>query len=248
MDKNSIDNHHITCKNCNNQFTGNYCNICGQKASTHRLNLAHILHDFFHALTHVDKGFLFSAKELIIRPGHSIREYIEGKRLKLSNPLLMILIVGGLCSWLYSELDLQMVNSVRIKSLDGPLHYLVSKFFAVNTIFQCIFYAFFDYLLFSYKRYNYMELFVLNLFTATEVLFLYILLIPIWFLGQSLGINNIIRIFLAFLFLVYLIFVRYQFFVAKDDKKVKIRLSIESVIFASLIAANIWRTLNNQFA
>ena len=28
----------VECKNCGNGFEGNYCNLCGQPAETHRIN------------------------------------------------------------------------------------------------------------------------------------------------------------------------------------------------------------------
>jgi hypothetical protein len=242
---NELNKESVICKNCNNEFAGNFCNNCGQKADFHRLNLSHLLHDLFHAFTHLDKGFLFSAKELVVRPGHTIREYLLGKRSKHSNPLVMILIIGGLCSYLYKELDIEMVNSIKLKSLEGPLHYLVSKFFAVDMIFYCLIYAIIDYLIFSYKGYNYIEFLVLNLFLASEVLFLYIIMIPVWLIGEPLGINFIIRLLFAFIFLLYLIYVRYQFFDAANDKKVKIRLSVEFLIFMGFILVNILKTLKH---
>jgi hypothetical protein len=55
-------------------------------------------HDVQHGLFHFDKGMYYSAKELYWRPGHSIREFIEGKRVShlsqfhwsLYWPLLMV--------------------------------------------------------------------------------------------------------------------------------------------------------------
>src|SRR5687767_9608092 len=58
-----IDSHYVLCRmstdqvnicmNCDQSFTGLYCNHCGQKIA-HRLNTSHVLHELFHSLTHTD--------------------------------------------------------------------------------------------------------------------------------------------------------------------------------------------------
>lgn len=84
----------IRCLNCDNIVELNYCPSCGQKASTHRFSWIHFLqHDLAHALFHVDKGIFYTIKELIIRPGHSVREYIQGKRAKHFNIFTFIFLV-----------------------------------------------------------------------------------------------------------------------------------------------------------
>lgn len=85
-----------TCKNCETTFEGKYCPNCSQKADTHRFTVKHFLHESFHAITHADKGIFFLIKELLLRPGHAIREYNEGKRKKYFNPLTFLLIAAAL--------------------------------------------------------------------------------------------------------------------------------------------------------
>lgn len=55
-----------------------------------------MVHEFFHALTHADKGFLFLIKEMLYRPGYVAAEYIEGKRKKYFNPLSFLVIATAL--------------------------------------------------------------------------------------------------------------------------------------------------------
>lgn len=66
-----------TCKNCNHNFKGNFCNNCGQTANTHEINFTSILHEIQHGIFHIDKGILYTSKELFRRPGHTIREYLD---------------------------------------------------------------------------------------------------------------------------------------------------------------------------
>ncbi len=88
-----------TCPNCTADLNSsyNFCPQCGQNAFVHRLNLAHIFHELFHAFTHADKGVLYLTKSLIRKPGVTAREYaLERKRSKYFNPFSFLLIVLGL--------------------------------------------------------------------------------------------------------------------------------------------------------
>lgn len=83
----------ITCKNCGASASGKYCAECGQKTSTSRFTVKHFVHEFTHAFTHADTGFLYMAKELLIRPGTVAREFIEGKRKRYFSPFGFLLII-----------------------------------------------------------------------------------------------------------------------------------------------------------
>lgn len=89
----------INCLNCNTSFEGKYCNNCGQKASTHRFSLAHVLHDIPHSVLHVDKGILKNIIS-IKNPRQTIYSYIEGKRVGYFNPFLFFLLTIGLIFFL----------------------------------------------------------------------------------------------------------------------------------------------------
>jgi hypothetical protein len=90
----------MNCKNCEAPLTGKFCVNCGQKKDIHPITLKHVLHDFIHAFTHADKGFLLLIKELLVRPGVVAREYIEGKRKKYFNPLSFLVITMAVSAYL----------------------------------------------------------------------------------------------------------------------------------------------------
>ena len=108
----------VTCKNCDQTYSGHFCNNCGQPADTHKLNLHFIMHDIQHAFFHFDKGVLFTAKELFTRPGDSIREFIEGKRVKHFKPISLVIILATLYGVLrhlfhFSVLDKKAVSEIQ---------------------------------------------------------------------------------------------------------------------------------------
>jgi hypothetical protein len=93
----------MNCKNCDSPLAGNFCANCGQKSEIHRVTFKHFLHEFFHAFTHTDKGILLLMKELVTRPGHVAREYLDGKRKKYFNPLTFLIILSSLHAYFGSK-------------------------------------------------------------------------------------------------------------------------------------------------
>lgn len=83
-----------SCKNCSKTFEGNFCNNCGQKTSTQRINYQYLVHEIQHLVVHVDKGFFYTLKELILKPGTAIKDYIDGKRVNFFKPTSFVIILS----------------------------------------------------------------------------------------------------------------------------------------------------------
>src|SRR5699024_1307846 len=86
------------CKNCENKFKGNFCNHCGQKAKIGKINSAFFLKELGGSIFYTDKGFFFTIKELAVRPGKAIKEFIDGKRIIYFKPISFVLIFAILYS------------------------------------------------------------------------------------------------------------------------------------------------------
>jgi hypothetical protein len=82
-----------TCKSCNSEFQGNYCPNCGHPQILKRINGRYILSEIGSVL-HFEKGILFTIKELVIRPGQSIRAFIFEDRNRLVKPIMFILVTS----------------------------------------------------------------------------------------------------------------------------------------------------------
>lgn len=225
----------FSCKNCGHHFTGKFCNHCGQRADTERLTAKEILHDLLHAVTHMDKGYFYSVRQLILRPGHAVREYLEGKRVDHSNPFLMLLIIGTLGSFLYDKYEVASLNSIKIHDLQDNFHIIASKFFALATLVYSFIFAFCDFIFFRYKKYYYSELYVFNIFQMVAIMVLNLLLLPLWIKLGSSAAGDYARIVVYLFIIAYLVFVRYQFFNVKADQRAGFRLLAETGIFLLLL-------------
>lgn len=91
----------VICENRHHVFKGNYCNNCGQPAETHKINMHFLWHDIQHGLLHFDKGILYYLKQLFTRPGHSVREFIKGKKGKHFKPLSLVVFLAALYGFSY---------------------------------------------------------------------------------------------------------------------------------------------------
>lgn len=83
-----------TCLNCGERFEGNYCPNCGQSAKTGPLKLLPAIKELIPIIYSFDNRLLRTIKQLFTRPGHMIREYIEGHRICYYKPITLIFLMA----------------------------------------------------------------------------------------------------------------------------------------------------------
>lgn len=83
----------MNCKKCSHKVSGNYCSQCGQALHLKRINSHFIVHEIEHVL-HFERGLLFTIKELLIRPGKTVRNYLSEDRSRLVKPLMFLIIAS----------------------------------------------------------------------------------------------------------------------------------------------------------
>jgi len=182
-----------TCKNCNKKFIGQYCNYCGQSADIHEINYAHIWHEIQHGLFHVDKGIVYTTKQLFTRPGHTIKEYISGKRVKHFKPVAYVLILSTIYVLFAHILKVKTTFDEISVSLDGVekskeseiIHVISSsvewlkEHYAYSMLILLPVISFASYLAFRKSGYNYLKHLILNCYIAGQRMIVFILLLPI---------------------------------------------------------------------
>jgi hypothetical protein len=81
------------CANCGVMLHGRWCHACGQKcieAADRRL--AHLLGQFFTALTDLDSRFWRTLRALFLQPGRLSRDYLDGRRQHWVPPMTVFLL------------------------------------------------------------------------------------------------------------------------------------------------------------
>lgn len=204
------------CLNCGAllAYTDKFCAACGQKTNTHRLTIKHLLHEFFHAVTHADKGIINLIRQLATQPYKVATEYVEGKRKKYFNPMTFFLLCIGffifmnniikpygepakpdpkILAQLPSEASRQMYITAITRSTNA------TTFLAKNTnnlaMVAVPFYAFLIWLFFKKRGRNFSEIMLaVILFTAFSNLLFTIFFTPV--MGYYFGTAKYFYVFL----------------------------------------------------
>lgn len=93
---NSDEEHH--CNNCGNDFTGNYCPFCSQRAGSGRIGWHSVRQGVMDIWGLGTRSLLYSVWQLLLRPGYIIGDYIDGKRQVSFPPVKMLFIVAVIYS------------------------------------------------------------------------------------------------------------------------------------------------------
>lgn len=208
----------LTCKNCDSVLLGNFCSQCGQKAKTVPLNWDYVKDEVKYTFLHVNKGLFYTIKELYTRPGATIREFIEGKRIKHYKPILLVFVLAGISGYLSLKFDImemmktlnqnnnfQLENSSRNANQIFMREYMKAMkwFFAHYAFMEFLalpFVSLASWLAFKKWGYNYIENIIINCFAAGQRLVFSILslivylLVPMTYVTKISTITSIITI------------------------------------------------------
>ncbi|MBC3832315.1 DUF3667 domain-containing protein [Undibacterium amnicola] len=175
------------CKNCDTFLVGNFCSSCGQKADTHRITFAHFLYEFFHALTHTDRGILLLMKALILRPGDVAKEYLDGKRKKYFNPLTFIIIISSIYAFLsyktgYFEALSGFDRQIKVEGevYTESMQLMLENRKILNLFLMPVLVSFLSWIFFRKQKTNMAENIVLNSFVLSQI---YLIMIVIFIPG-----------------------------------------------------------------
>lgn len=172
------------CLNCGAAVTSAFCPECGQKTNTNRLNWHYVWHDIPHSVFHLDKGFFFTIKQMALRPGKAVNEFLDGKRVSYFRPLMFLIITGSLAGLIYLNTGTLLTNNFARDAETAEVLKIVQqmqgKYFNLVTIGLIPFQAFWLWLFYRKER-NYVEIFTalflitgfLNLLALANLLFFF---------------------------------------------------------------------------
>ena len=172
----------MICKNCEQDFVGNYCSTCGQNANVRKVNYKYLMDEIPNSIFQIDRGFLFTLKELFTRPGHSIRGFLEGKRKNHFKPLAFIILTSTLYVLSHYFIGNQTFIDDAITGFKSGAksenNYLLKWISQNQTYFILILVPFFSlasYFAFIKSKYNYFEHLILNIYITGQQMFIYFL-------------------------------------------------------------------------
>ncbi|MBW8688354.1 DUF3667 domain-containing protein [Chitinophaga rhizophila] len=156
----------ITCSNCHNAVDNNFCGNCGQPIQIKRIDKDYILHEIWHIL-HFDKGIFYTIKELLIRPGQNVKEFIATNRSRLVKPVIFIIITSLIYTLTsnFFHIEKGYVNFDGSKqSAIGLIFSWVQHHYGYANIIMGMYIAFWSKLFFSRYNYNFFEILILLCF------------------------------------------------------------------------------------
>ena len=140
------------CKNCGYALELKFCPNCGQVADTPRITRKVMWREFLRVYMNIDKGLIFTVKQMITRPGLAPRDYIDGKRVSFMKPLTFIAIASAVCTAV-----------VRQHPADLSPYYLVHEI--PQTLLKLIFFgAVLSRIFLKDARFNFWESLILHVF------------------------------------------------------------------------------------
>ena len=154
------------CKNCNHDLDGNYCSNCGHPTKLKRID-SHYIKNELRNLFYLEKGFFYSIKELIIRPGQSVRKFVSEDRNRLVKPVTFLIVTSLIYTLinLYFHIDDEYVNyeSIEDSAISTILRWILEHH-GYGNIIMGIFIAFWTKTFFKKYGYNFFEILILLCF------------------------------------------------------------------------------------
>lgn len=95
------------CYNCHDHFKGNYCPRCGQSEKLGKYSLKTAFYNFLDATGMGERGMFRTMRDLILRPGYLIRDFINGMQTAYYGPFKMYFLLAAV--------SLLVVHGVNIK-------------------------------------------------------------------------------------------------------------------------------------
>jgi hypothetical protein len=156
----------MNCKNCNAEVNQNYCPNCGQPAKLKRIDRHYITHEIRHVF-HLERGILFTIRELFLRPGKNVRLFLSENRSRLVKPIIFIIVTSLIYSLTnhFFHIEDGYVKFVETKqSTTGHIFKWIQDHYGYANFMMGIFIALWTKLFFRKYNDNFFEILILLCF------------------------------------------------------------------------------------
>lgn len=191
------------CITCGTAGMRAYCPACGQPRPRGRFTLrgitAHLVADAFD----LNRGLLFTALELLRRPGPAVRDYVAGRTVRYANPVRYLLILAALTTLVYlqmgitTELSADFTTGLNESAKAGALadaqrvNDFVTRYMNLFLVMSVPFAAMASRLFFRRSGYNLAENLVFNTFVYAQACLFFVLIMGVVHFGglggQAMG-------------------------------------------------------------
>jgi hypothetical protein len=198
-----------------------------------------------HGVFHLDKGFLFTIKELFIRPGHSIREYVQGKRVKHFNAFTAIIFVLTITLVINGATK---VKSTEIYNQEQLSEYskLLRDYYKLIILSGIPFYALGSYFIFKRTKQNYTENLVLNTYLTIGILILGLIFPVITIFYTNTEVLYYLKVITPVLTILYIFWFYYEYFSTFGYRKVSLVIRIILITVYIMLFNGAVNTLANK--
>ncbi len=180
-----------TCKNCGTRSELHYCPACGQRISVYKVTFKETFEDLADALFSVNAPLLTTLKELVIKPGVLLRNFLNGQRRRYYKPVSFFLLTTVIYLVVRSLIGFDPFRNsmlvVQEGSTDSTVLTDARNYFLLNLnnfVFVFVFTLAIFLKLFFYRRYSLAEFIAISFY----VLGMYTLFLTLnMFLVQYIG-------------------------------------------------------------
>ena len=233
----------MNCKNCENKVDGNFCAHCGQNVKVDRLNLPNFLTEISDNVFQLNRGLFYTIKELFTRPGHAIRDFIQGKRKEYFKPIAYALTLSTIY-FLVSQISDSptLIDDFLNGASDGvsdadkgdgsisnfPILEWLSNNYAYTTLLLIPIFSLASFISFLGLGINYLENIVINSYiTGQQAIFYSFFMV----MGTFFDINNWTTLSAVIISVLFNLWAYVQFFSKAKKSVVIIRLILTYLLF-----------------
>ena len=113
----SEDEH--VCATCGTRFEGNYCPRCGQSAKIGRYSFKKAFLLFLDVWGVGNRGMFRTVRDLLLRPGFMIRDYLRGMQMAYYPPFKMFFLFSALALLIDSGLNIKGINRMELQEKEA---------------------------------------------------------------------------------------------------------------------------------
>lgn len=152
-------------------------------------SLSHLVEELEFNFLHINKGMLYTIKELALKPGYTIKSYLSGKRVQYFKPFAFLLIWGSVYSLVLHFFD--VYPDSEMNKQDSPLfdnNFIYNWYYGHYSLIQLLiipFYALSSYVLYRKSNYNYIEHLVISSYTHGMKVIILLLFYPLFYYTHS---------------------------------------------------------------